>query len=244
MFIRTLYAERLKLRHSPVWLAFLALPLLAAIMGTVNYLQNLAILQDGWYSLWSQHTLFYCYFFMPTLIGVYCAYLCRLEHLNHNWNVVMAAPVTAAGVYGAKLCAAAAMVIFTQAFTGLLFVAAGRLAGLSAPLPPELAGWLLAGTGAGVAIAALQLTLSLAIRSFAVPVAMALAGGVVGIAALAKGLGAFWPYTLFALGMRANDPTAQMTCGTGQFVASCALFLLIGGVAGILWLKHHDMTTA
>jgi hypothetical protein len=46
MFIRTLYAERLKLRHSPVWLAFLALPLLAAIMGTVNYLQNLAIC--GW----------------------------------------------------------------------------------------------------------------------------------------------------------------------------------------------------
>jgi ABC-2 type transport system permease protein len=114
---------------------------------------------------------------------------------------------------------------------------------LSAPLPPELAGWLLAGTGAGVAIAALQLTLSLAIRSFAVPVAIALAGGVAGIAALAKGLGAFWPYTLFALGMSANGPASLPAGGAGQFVASCALFLLAGSLAGIFWLKKRDVAT-
>ncbi|MFR2020841.1 MAG: hypothetical protein ACLS6G_10240 [Christensenellales bacterium] len=30
--------------------------------GTFNYLQNLEILTDGWYSLWTQHTLFYSLF--------------------------------------------------------------------------------------------------------------------------------------------------------------------------------------
>ena len=58
MFLRTLRAERMKLRHSPVWLAFIILPILPAIMGTFNYLQNISILQDQWYSLWTQHTLF------------------------------------------------------------------------------------------------------------------------------------------------------------------------------------------
>lgn len=61
MFLRTLRAERMKLRHSPVWLAFFILPIVPAVMGTFNYLQNIDILQDQWYSLWTQHTLFTCY---------------------------------------------------------------------------------------------------------------------------------------------------------------------------------------
>jgi ABC-2 type transport system permease protein len=57
MFTRTLRAEKIKLYHSPVWLAFLVLPLIPAIMGSFNYFQNTDILQGGWYDLWSQQTL-------------------------------------------------------------------------------------------------------------------------------------------------------------------------------------------
>lgn len=58
MLLRCLKAEIRKCRRSPVWLAFLILPIFPAILGTGNYLANQEVLENGWYSLWSQHTLF------------------------------------------------------------------------------------------------------------------------------------------------------------------------------------------
>ena len=76
MFIRTLRVERMKLRHSPVWLAFIILPVLPAIMGTFNYIQNVGILEDPWYSLWTQHTLFLCYLFHRKQVNDYHVIFC------------------------------------------------------------------------------------------------------------------------------------------------------------------------
>ena len=86
MLIRCLKAELLKCRRSPVWIAFLILPIFPAFLGTFNYLANLGVLQSEWYSLWSQHTLFSSMFFLPALLGVFCAWQWRLEHTDHNWN--------------------------------------------------------------------------------------------------------------------------------------------------------------
>lgn len=62
---KTICAEHLKLRRSPVWLAFFFLPAISAFFGTANYRMNLAVLKSEWFSLWTQHSLFLCYFFMP-----------------------------------------------------------------------------------------------------------------------------------------------------------------------------------
>jgi ABC-2 type transport system permease protein len=70
------------------------------------------------------------------------------------------------------------MVVLTQLWIGLLFLVSGKLCGLSSPVPPELAGWLLFGAAGGIVICAIQLCISLIIRSFAVPVGIALIGGV------------------------------------------------------------------
>ena len=59
MLIRSSRAEFLKLRRSDIWLAMLVLPLLSAGLGTANYLNNLGMLTEQWYSLWTQHALFY-----------------------------------------------------------------------------------------------------------------------------------------------------------------------------------------
>ena len=64
MLRRCICAENRKLHASPIWLMFLILPIISAGYGTFNYLQNLEILTDGWYSLWTQHTLFYSLFFL------------------------------------------------------------------------------------------------------------------------------------------------------------------------------------
>lgn len=53
MLFRLLKAERMKLKRSPVWLAFLIMPIIPAILGTINYMANIDILQKEWYSLWT-----------------------------------------------------------------------------------------------------------------------------------------------------------------------------------------------
>ena len=91
MIIRALRAELIKGRHAPVWIAFVVLPLIPAFLGTFNYLGNLALLKSSWYSLWTQHTLFASYFFLPALLAVYCAWEWRLENTDHNFNSFLTA---------------------------------------------------------------------------------------------------------------------------------------------------------
>ena len=243
MFGRALKAEGMKLRHSPVWLAFIQLPILPALIGTFNYVQNIGILQDEWYSLWTQHTLFSCYFFLPAIIGVYCSYLYRLEHLNHNWNSVMTMPIPVSYFFLAKLCIASAMVILTQVWTGVLYLLSGKLAGLSSPVPGQFPEWLLTGAAGAIVICAVQLCFSLMIRSFAVPVGLALMGGIAGLGMLAKGYGGFFPYSLLSLGMRANQPGGPMQCALEHFLLSCALYVLACVLWAALWMKRRDVHT-
>lgn len=66
MLMRCIRAENRKLRRSPIWLLFLAVPAISAIYGTFNYRMNQGILTHGWYDLWTQYTLFYCPVFLCT----------------------------------------------------------------------------------------------------------------------------------------------------------------------------------
>lgn len=241
MLKATIAAEWLKMKRNPVWLSFILLPILPAIMGTFNYLQNQAVLQNYWYSLWTQHTLFNCYFFLPALIGVYCSYLYRMEHTNHNWNAAMTAPVRISYLYFAKLFTASVMVCLTMVWIGVLFIASGWLAGVSGSVPLDLLGWLVRGAIAGIVICAIQLILSLIIRSFAVPVGIALIGGFSGVAFLAQGLGAYYPYSLLALGMKATNPEGAMPISGTTFILHCLLFILACWLFASLWLKKRDV---
>lgn len=240
MFARCLKAERIKLLHSPIWLAFLLVPVLPAIMGTFNYTQNLEVLDDGWYSLWSQHTLFSCYFFIPLLIGVYASYLWNLEHGGDNWNAVLAAPVPYTYVYLVKFVLIACMTMLSLIWIGGLFIISGLLIGLPAALPPELFTWLLSGLLGGLAICAIQLLLSLILHSFAVPVGLSILGGIGGLLALAKGIGVWFPYSLVSIGMRANNPQGEMACNPWQFILHCIIFILIFSTLSILRLRKKD----
>ena len=242
MLLRAIKAEVLKCRRAPVWLAFLVLPVFPAVLGTFNYLGNLGVLEDQWYSLWSQHTLFSSMFFLPALFGVFCAWQWRLEHTDHNWNAVLTAPVPAGTLYLAKLAVDAAVSLLAMAFIGVLFVLSGKLAGITAPLPPELPRWLLLGALGGVVGGAVQLFFSLAIRAFAPPVAMALVGGILGLMVTSQGWGTAFPYSLLALGMAANNP--RMELPLPSFLTGCAGYLVLAAVLSIRWLSRRDASTA
>lgn len=241
MLLRALRGERLKCRHSPVWIIFFILPIFPAVLGTFNYLGNLSILQSEWYSLWSQHTLFAACFFMPAQFGVFCAWQWRLEHTDHNWNSLMTAPVPVRDLYLSKLILSAGASVLAQVCIGVLFVISGRLAGIQSPLPPELPEWLLFGAVGGVAVCAVQLFLSLVLRAFAVPVALGLLGGIAGLLITAKGWGMVFPYALLCLGMRANNPSSVLSAG--PFLLSCAVYIVGFGLLTVRLMERRDVTT-
>ncbi len=133
MLLRCILSELMKCRRNPVWLAFMILPLFPAVLGTFNYLGNIEVLQNGWYSLWTQHTLFSAFFFLPAQLSVFCAWQWRLEHTGHNWNRFMTAPVDIECLYLAKLIVAAGVSVLAQACIGALFCWAARWPDWKAP---------------------------------------------------------------------------------------------------------------
>ena len=238
MLLRCLKAELQKCRSSPVWLAFLVLPIFPAILGTGNYLGNLEALENGWYSLWSQHTLFSSMFFLPALLGVFCAWQWRLEHTDHNWNSFLTAPVPVRDLYGAKLILAAVVSLLAQVCIGVLFLLSGKIAGISGPVPPELPEWLLCGALGGISVCAVQLFFSLVIRAFAPPVAFGLVGGILGLMFTAQGWGYAFPYSLLCLGMRANNP--QMELDLKPFVLSALVYTVVFAFLSLRYLQRRD----
>ena len=130
------------------------------------------------------------------------------------------------------------MACLVQAVTGALFVLSGFLAGIRKPVPPELFGWLLCGAMGGTAVCAVQLYVSLALRSFAVPVAIALVGGIAGLMLMSRGVGMVFPYSLLCLGMRANNP--NMEIDVLQLALACAAYTLLFSILSVHRLKKQD----
>lgn len=235
MLIKLIYTELKKLKRSPIWLAFLFIPIVPAVLGTLNYMNNLELLQDGWYDLWTQHTLFTCYFFLPVTLGIYCSYLMRLEHGNHNWNKLLSAPVRIWEIYVSKLASAAVMLILSEVWIAVLYVASGYIIGLPKEFPLELINWTLGGILGGAVMLSLQLLISLIIKSFALPVGISLVGGISGLVALAKSFGHIYPYSLMAYGMESNAPQKLIESGYVPFIVVSLLWIaaltIIGSIA-------------
>ncbi len=244
MLLRCIRAENQKLRRSPVWLLFLAVPAISAVYGTFNYNMNLGILTHGWYDLWTQYTLFYALFFFAPLIGVYAAYLWRLEHRGHNWNLIMTAPVRPFCLYFAKFCVVTKMAVLTQLWLLVLFAIGGKMgAGLTGLPPLEILLWLFRGVIGGIPIIALQLLLSMVIRNFALPVLIALGGSVAGLLAANAETGLCWPYSLMILGMNSNRTEDTMAGALWGFFLSCIIFLTVFLLIANMLLTKRDVNT-
>jgi ABC-2 type transport system permease protein len=241
MLFSVCVSEIKKLHRSPVWIAFFILPILAAILGTFNYLQSIGILTQQWYSLWTQLTLFSSYFFLPALIGVMCAYQWRLEHQENNWNSLMTLPVPTWQIIIGKLIVSMILILLTQVFTGFLFILSGKLIGLTNSIPEELPRWLLFGVLSGISIAAVQLLLAMIIRSFAIPVGISLMGGILGLFMTIKGLGLFWPYSLLVIGMNANEHWNLAAGEIIPYIISCIVFTIIPVFVSVRYLQKHDI---
>lgn len=243
MLWRLYKAERMKLKHSPIWLLFFVVPMVPAFLGTMNYLNNIEILQSEWYSLWTQHTLFTSYFFLPILLGVYCSYLIRIEKNNHNLTKLLTLPISRKQLFLAKLLSAGKIILLTEAWIGILFLISGKLAGMRAKPPfGELLIWCLFGTLGALVIEALQLIISLFCDSFALPVGISFAGGLTGLLAISKRFGHIYPYSLMAYGMVANNNNQRLTVdGYPQFILICILYLFLFTALGAYLMERSEV---
>lgn len=242
MLFKLIKAERLKLKRSPLWLAFLFMPVIPALLGTLNYMANIEILQSEWFSLWTQHTLFTCYFFLPIMIGIYSSYMMHQEENNRNWNKVLSMPVSRNLVFIAKLVQVFFMIFFSEIWICALFVISGKVIGLTSAIPwGKLVIWCLFGTLGGTVIAAIQLMISLFIKSFALPVGIALGGGLSGLVFLAKHLGHIWPYSLMAYGMNSNAPQELLESGYVWFVVICIVYIVLFMTISSMILSRRDI---
>ena len=241
---RSFAAEWLKLRHSRIGIAIAVLPVISLLIGCANYALNREVLVNGWYSLWTQVSLFYGEFFLPMLVAIVCAYACRLEHMNRNWNMVLTAPVPAGSVFWAKWAVSALLVLAAQALFMALYWAAGLLLKMPGPFPAETIGWALRGWYACLSICALQLSLSIRIRSFAVPVGFSLAAVLAGLGLYVAGKGVYFPHSMLTIGMHALnqeplDPRSELLF----WIMNPAYALLLAGWS-VRGLKRRDVATA
>ena len=239
-----LAAELLKLRRSAVWVVVVILPLLSVITGTVNFVMNAGVLDLEWDSYWSQVTLFYGLIFASVGIAVLCSAVWRMEHLG-NWPRLMAGPTSTWQIVAAKLGALAVLVAAMQAALFVFAWIAGVVfAGLPLVIPARFAVGALVAVLASLSVAALHSLISMLVRSFAAPVAVAVFGCVAGVGLLLSGasqaLVSLVPYSLvtlsLSLGSSAFTDSAALSWAEVAKVAapSLALTLVLTAVAALI----------
>lgn len=241
MLLSCIKSEKLKLRHSFLWIAFILIPLIPTIMGTGNYLNNLSILKSEWISLWTQETLFYSNFFFAPMIAIYCSYLWRLENQNKNRNMLFTSPVPVRDIFLGKLAAILKITVFTQFWVFILFLVSGKLVHL--PGLPDTRHFLYAARGilGGMVIASFQLLISMVIKSFAAPIAIAVMGSITGLLAANSKYGIYYPYSLMMLGMNANKSEDMLSGSALPFLLSSAFYLILFYCIAVWILKHRDV---
>ena len=185
-FTSLLAAEAIKLRRSSAWVVAVLLPLLAVITGTVNFIMNRESF-EGWISLSSQITLFYSMMFCSLGIALLASTVWRVEHRGTSWNAMRTTPHSPAAVALAKTLVILVPVLAMQGvLLALAWLAGITVAGLGPAIPTAfVASGLLAALGA-LPLVAMQSLLSMLMRSFAAPVAVAFLGCVVSFGLLAS----------------------------------------------------------
>ena len=186
-FTSLLAAEAIKLRRSSAWVVAVLLPLLAVITGTVNFIMNRSSLHQGWVSLTSQITLFYSMMFCSLGVALLASTVWRVEHRGTSWNAMRTTPHSPTAVALAKTLVILAPVLAMQSvLLALTWLAGITVADLGPAIPAAfVTSGLLAILGA-LPLVAMQSLLSMLMRSFAAPVAVAFLGCVMGFGLLAS----------------------------------------------------------
>ena len=238
-----LIAELQKCKGARLWLPVLVLPLISAFVGALTYSMNAPLLTGArWQNLWVQTSLFYGYFFFPMMIAVCASSLWRLEHRESNWNRLMTAPVPVGALVAAKLAVLYWVTLLEHVFFVLLVALCGKLIfGFQEAVLPDALAWVLFGWLAALPIAAVQLYLSMRIRSFAAPIGIALASCVAGLGIFVISKEIPYPNTVLIVGLNAQSEEAVNAVQGGRLMVTAAVYTAASLAAAALRLRRIDI---
>ena len=235
-FTSLLAAEAIKLRRSSAWVVAVLLPLLAVITGTVNFIMNRESF-EGWISLSSQITLFYSMMFCSLGIALLASTVWRVEHRGTSWNAMRTTSHSPTAVALAKTLVILVPVLAMQGvLLTLAWLAGIAVAGLGPAIPTAfVASGLLATLGA-LPLVAVQSLLSMLMRSFAAPVAVAFLGCVVsfGLMASQSPLTYAVPQGILSKTLTLGS-SAMSTAGKLDAASMLPLLVAIVGLGAVLW---------
>lgn len=244
MFLNAVRAEKMKCHNSNMWFAVIILPLLTAGTGAIIYKINAsANLYDGnvWQQLWLQTGLFYGYFFFPILISICASYLWRLEHTNYNWNSLMTTPIPHIFIFMAKLVILARAILITQILLMIFMIFIGKeLFRFTQPIPLEILWWLFMGWFSAISVAAVQLYLSMRIRSFAVPIGIAVCLCIVGLLFYITGMGSMFPYSQIIIGL-SSQAKAIPVDSLFSLIPMVLIYIILFTMLAVGQLKKIDI---
>ncbi|CAM3922725.1 ABC transporter permease [Nocardiopsis rhodophaea] len=208
-------AEFLKLKRSLSWAVVLLLPLMAVASGAANTVVSGEQIDDGWHTLWLRVVVFYGLFPLAIGVAALASLVWRVEHQGGNWNALMGRQVSSLHVVIGKGAVLGALVAVMQIVLVVGVVLVGKLMfALPGLLPTQYFLVSIATVLACLPVAALQSGLSMLMRSFAAPVAVALLGATVGVLLTVTRLEVLAVITPYGLVSRATQ------LGTGMFVDS------------------------
>lgn len=241
MLFRCIKSEIIKLKRSGIVPVLIIIPLIAVFMGTGNYYMNIGVLQNKWYSLWTQVSLFYSYFFFPASIALICSYLCKLEHENSNWNKILAAPIKRRNIIISKLVSATILICFSQIMAAIFYIIGGKITGLDSNIPKELIQWISLGAVAGISVAAVQLFISMNVKNFAVPVGISVCLSILGLRFVMAEKAFTIPYSLVIYSMSALKPGGFGVDVIAKILITSILFTIIFVSIENIILKRKDV---
>lgn len=185
----TLMAEIHKLKRSQSWGVVIVLPLVVVAAGTLTSILSGRPLSGGWDTLWQRTVVFHGLAPLALGVAVLASLTWRSEHRGGNWNALMAGPTSSGQIVVAKTLVVALLAAAMQVVLVVAVVLVGKLAFALPGWPPAsyltVSGLVVL---AGLPLAAVQSALSMVLRSFAAPVALALVGAGAGLVLLVAGV--------------------------------------------------------
>lgn len=247
--MNVILTELIKLKRSLSWAVTLALPVVLVFTGSIMTLIDGRGLDDGWHTLWMRSIVFYGLFPLPTGIAILASLIWRAEHRGSNWNALMSSPASSLRIVLGKAVTIAILASLMQIVAVTATIVLGKLAfGLPGFLPSQYMAVSIVIMIASVPVATLQSWLSMQMRSFAVPVAVAFLGSGFSAFLLAIGFDAaafISPYAALSratqLGTATFADTGDITIGMlGSLTFASIVLSAVLAAASALILDRSD----
>ena len=232
-----LRCEILKLAHSRATLICLVLPLIVSGLVALNYLTRPEIDPNtlSWGRFFQTGRALWSLFALPPLLALVAALSLGLEHQNDNWQLILTQPVSRNIVFVGKFLPLIGLMGIAQLTLFGSTVVLGLALEIWGEIPWRELGISGAAIPAMLPVLAFQFWLSLAWRSFVLPVGAGFFGAFITIVSSQISVGSFRPATLLPW----HFPFAALEISGGS-VDDLVLHLAQGSVIALafLWLAY------